>query len=242
MACRMRLPVLMTFTLSLTLALAGCSSTASTSPGSEGGTTATPIRGATATGAPTTCAQLPGFGGALAFSLIAAPPNTVATSSAAGGGGRGEWVVTAYALCSPESTTLLPVSSGGHGSGTMPLLSYLPFANWGPNAYFPADGIAPTRCASGGRCFLKYDNTEFLDITDVVNHGHGLITWRLVVATPPAAPACGSSFGASYLDPTGGPVVAGQEPPIPLPPLTRAGQGQGAAGNHYLPLCSAGSG
>jgi hypothetical protein len=242
MARHMRFAVLQTlFAFSLALIVAGCSSTASTTPGGSG-TIATPTAGTTPTSAPTTCAQLPGFASAAAFSLTAAPANTVATSGATSGGGRGEWAVTTYSLCSPQSTTALKVSSGGHGSGTMPLLSYLPFINWGPNAYFPADGIAPTRCASGGHCFLKYDNTQFLNITHIVGHGHGLITWQLQVAAPPAAPACDSSFSGSYLDPTGGTVVAGQEPAIPLPPLTHAGQGQGAAGNHYLPLCSAGSG
>jgi hypothetical protein len=89
---------------------------------------------------------------------------------------------------------------------------------------------------------LNGDNAHFLEVDKVVNNGHGLITWRLRIANPPPAPACSSSFSAGVLDPTGGTISAGQQPPIPLPPLTQAGPAQGAAGNHYLTLCSAGTG
>ncbi len=234
------------FLLASLLIVAGCSSSANTNPNNGGGGTATTQTSPTATSAPTTCAQLSGFGSATPFgnipsSGVPTPAGTIGNTGTLIGGGTGQWYVHTYTLCSPNSDTSLVVNSGGHGSGTMSLFAYLQFINWGGNNHFPADGIAPTSCSSGAHCYLSLDLTQFLSIDQVTDNGNHLITWRVRLAEPPGSPGCSSSYNNPYLDPTGGPAQAGQLPPIPLPPLTRAGQGQGAAGNHYLPLCSAGS-
>lgn len=163
------------------------------------------------------------------------PAGTVAPAPTTSGGGTGQFSVAAYSICVPNNTASLIVSTG---KGPEPFLTLLLFYGWGPNGTFPGDGQVQRGCTGGAKCFLKPDDESFLAVDQITALSHGLVTFRLRQATPPAAPSCNSSFtDTSYhLSEDQGNGVA-----IPLPPLTRIGLGQGAAGSTYISMCSAGT-
>ncbi|HEY7341946.1 MAG TPA: hypothetical protein VH591_13785 [Ktedonobacterales bacterium] len=226
--------------LPVLVALAGCAPTGPTSSELPGAPSATPIAAAataTTTPLPTACAQLPGFASASTLTLpnIELPAGAVATTPATSGGGAGEFSLAAYSVCVPDNTADLTVTSG---KGPKPFLSLLLFSGWGPIGTFPGDGRIQTDCG-GAKCFALPDDQRYLAIDAVNVLGNGLVTFRLRHATPPPGPVCdpGAFPDTSYqlASDQGSGVL------IPLPPLSRVGTGQGAAGSTYIPICSAGT-
>jgi hypothetical protein len=218
------------------LLLAACSSSASTTGGAST-PTATSLPTATATTAPvTTCAQLPGFGGAAALTLpnMEFPTGTVGKAPIVSGGGTGVYTVNEYDGCTPNNTTQLVVQSG---HGPEPFTSLVLFYGWGPSDTFPAGGHVASRCAATS-CFIFADG-NLLSLGGVTDNGHGVITFKVFVTSGVTAPSCdpGTFSGADYVSSTDdAPGVT-----IPLPPLTKLGMGDGAAGSTYIPACSAGT-
>lgn len=218
------------------LALAGCGGSVTAS--GSGTPTATALATATATPAPiTTCAQLPGFAGAAALAVpqTESPAGTVSKPVVTSGGGPGQFTIDEYDGCTPNNTTDLVVSSG---KGPEPFAHLVLFYGWGTGSTFPGDGQVQQDCGGGATCFYQ-DDQHYLSLDQVADHGHGVITFRLREALPPTAPSCDPSVFASaqYLTFED----EGNGVRIPLPPMSRVGRGDGAAGSLYLPVCSAGT-
>ncbi|HEY1388062.1 MAG TPA: hypothetical protein VGF38_05915 [Ktedonobacterales bacterium] len=229
--------------LLILVALAGCAPLGSVSPRSPISSTAvgaTPTVAAasvTATPLPTACAQLPGFASASALTLpnVAFPAGAVAATPTTSGGDAGEFSLATYSVCVPDTTTALTVASG---KGPKPFLTLLLFSSWGPIGTFPGDGRIQSDCGDA-KCFSLPDDQRYLAVDQVKALGNGLVTFRLRHATPPPGPVCdpGAFPDTSYQ------LASNQSSGvlIPLPPLSRVGTGQGAAGSTYLPVCSAGT-
>lgn len=232
--------ILALFSSVILLALAGCAFTGPTSselPGAASATPMAPATSATATSVPTTCAQLPGFASASALTLpnVEFPAGAVAAAPTTSGGGAGEFSLATYSVCVPNTTADLTVASG---KGPKPFLSLLLFSGWGPIGTFPGDGRIQSDCASA-KCFSLPDDQRYLAVDAVSALGQGLVTFRLRHATPPPGPVCdpGAFPDTSYQLASD----QGNGALIPLPPLSRVGKGQGAAGSTYIPVCSAGT-
>jgi hypothetical protein len=214
--------------LPVLLALSGCVPTGPTSSELPGAPSATPTAAAataTATPLPTACAQLPAFASAspLALANVEFPAGAVAAAPATSGGDSGEFSLATYSVCVPDNTAALTVASG---KGPKPFLTLLLFSGWGPIGTFPDDGRIQTDCGSA-KCFSLPDDQRYLAVDQVRTLGSGLVTFRLRHATPPPGPVCdpGAFPDRSYqvASDQGNGVL------IPLPPLSRVGQGQGAA-------------
>jgi hypothetical protein len=124
------------------------------------------------------------------------------------------------------------------GKGPKPFLTLLLFYGWGPLGVFPGNGQIQGACGSA-KCFSMADTQRYLAVDQVNALSHGLVTFRLRHATPPPAPACNASdFPDTTYQLTSD---QGNGVLIPLPPLSRVGMGQGAAGSTYIPICSAGT-
>ncbi|HEV7127909.1 MAG TPA: hypothetical protein VGN32_10760 [Ktedonobacterales bacterium] len=197
----------------------------------------------TATPQPTTCAQVQGLGGAQALNQanMAFPAGTVAAAPSTAFGGAGQYTVSTYSACTPNNTADLTVATGkGPESFTKLVLFY----GWAPWTMFPTGGDAQLTCAGTCFAFNADDVTKgifsgppkFLAVENVTAIANGLVTWKLVLATPPAAPNCTSSnFNNTeyqlYYDPTAG---------IQFPPLTKQ-VGDSAPALVGSDQCSAGS-
>ena len=212
--------------------LAGCvpvGSVSSRSPVSSSAASASPTAAATsptATPLPTACVQLPN---------IELPAGAVATAPTTSGGDAGEFSLATYNVCVPDTTADLTVASG---KGPKPFLTLLLFSGWEAIGTFPGDGRIQSDCGKA-KCFSHLDDQRYLAVDSVKALANGLVTFRLRHATPPPGPVCdpGAFPDTSYqlASDQGNGVL------IPLPPLSRVGKGQGAAGSTYIPVCSAGT-
>jgi hypothetical protein len=226
--------------LPVLFALAGCMPTGPTSSELPGAASATPTPAAasvTATPPPTACAQLPGFASASALTIanIEFPAGAVASEPTTSGGGDGKFSLATYNVCVPDTTADLTVASG---KGPKPFLTLLLFSGWEAIGTFPGDGRIQSDCGEA-KCFSLPDDQRYLAVDAVSVLGNGLVTFRLRHATPPPGPVCdpGAFPDTSYqlASDQGNGVL------VPLPPLSRVGNGQGAAGSTYIPVCSAGT-
>lgn len=219
---------------------------------------------ATATSVPTTCAQLTGFASATAAGPVSGftydlPDSTVAPTAQMSAGAAGQYTLYDEDLCTPNTTTELPV-----GATPRPLATALQFYGWGPVQVFPTGGDALQACPAGDTCYgfnvqtkngaPYYTEPErFLALGSVQDRGHGLVTFHLKLAGPPAAPTCSDAnyasmehmiYGASpvFLPYFGAVTHTAGDPysGIQLPPVTRM-YGESAAGRTYYHLCSGGT-
>ena len=221
--------------------LAGCGVTSATTPGASGTSTPSPTATtpATPTSQVTTCAQLPAFASASPvgdFFSILFPANTMANGVIPPTAAAGQFGVVAGDFCTPNSTTQL-IITGGHGPE--PFLTALLFEGWVAATTFPVDGYLQQPCSAGGTCFSNPGNNNYLTVQNVTDHGNGVISYHLVVASAPTAPSCNSNFSSS---PTPGffPFLTSFTPPVPLPPLSRIAPNS-AAGLTGIDICSAGT-
>jgi hypothetical protein len=180
---------------------------------------------------------VPGEGAATPLTLpnMQLPDGTVSTApKVIATGAAGQFKVNQYDACAPNNTTQLIVNTG---KGPKPFINLLPIYGWGPAAGFPQDGQVLQRCGADP-CFIYVDG-NFLTLPVVTDYGHGVISFKLLVTSGLGAPACAAgTFGsANYVATLDD--VAGVT--IPLPPLTKLGMGNGAAGSTYIPACSAGT-
>lgn len=220
------------------LLLVACSSTGSTGSGKTPSATNTAVP-PTATTTPTTCSQLPGLSAATALSLfgLTYPPGAVAAAPHNSAGGTGQFTVSVYSACAPNTDASLTFATG---KGPTPFSKVLLFSGWAPSKTFPADGQFQSSCSS--ECFVNGDGTDYLALASITPVVNGLVTFQMIVATPPTAPTCDPShFGNNtYVTSIQGP----NSTTIYLPPLTRIStdMGGGYAGGVVTSYCSAGSG
>lgn len=220
--------------LTAILLLAGCAS----GSGGQATATNTPVP-PTATATPTSCSQLPGLSAATALSLFGLqyPTGAVAAAPQNSGGGAGQFTISVYNSCAPNTDANLTMSTG---KGPKPFTTILLFEGWASSKTFPADGQFQSNCAS--QCFVSGDGTQYLALASVTPVVNGLVTFQLTAATPPTAPTCDPShFGnTTYVTSFQGP----NNTTIYLPPLTRIStdMGGGYAGGVITSYCSAGTG
>ena len=237
---RSSLHAAITFALAASLLLlAACNSSAgSTGSKHPASATNTPVP-PTATTTPTSCAQLPGLSGATALNLfgLTYPPGAVAAAPHNSAGGTGQFTISVYDSCAPNTDANLTFATG---KGPTPFSKVLLFSGWAPSKTFPADGQFQSSCAS--QCFVGPDGTQYMSLASITPVVNGLVTFQLIVATPPPAPTCDPShFGnTNYVTSIQGP----NNTTIYLPPLTRVStdMGGGYAGGVITSYCSAGSG
>lgn len=224
-----------------------------------------PTPTATATSAPTTCAELTGFATATPASPVSGfnyglPTNTVATAPTTTAGGAGQYTLYDMDLCTPHTTTDLP-----EGATPRPLATALQFYGWGPMPAFPTGGDALQACPSGDTCYGYELQTksgapyftvpeQFLAFGNVQDRGNGLVTYHLKLADAPPTLACTDPnltsfehymYAASpvYLPFYGAPTLTagGTYSGLQLPPMTRMYSESGAGRTNYH-MCSAGTG
>jgi hypothetical protein len=226
---RLRSPLAVLAALAtLTAALTAC---AVTSAGG-GATTAAP----TNTPVTTTCAQVSGFAGATPVNIANTefPKDTVVAAPTTTGGGPGQFTVTEYQGCAPNTDANLTVQTG---KGPQPFFHLQEFYGWAPSATFPNDGEIQTACAANSCLDFGQEHSRFLTITNITALPNSLVTFRLRVTTAPAAPTCNSNF-------TNSPLKGYQLTSLfgaPLPPLTRAVPDDASGGLRGLDLCGPGT-
>lgn len=229
-----RLATPVALALASALLLTGCSSSG---PGHTSAASNTPVA-PTATSTPTSCSQLPGLSAATALSLFGLqyPTGAVAAAPQTSAGGTGQFTISVYNSCAPNTDANLTMSTG---KGPEPFAKILLFEGWAPSKTFPADGQFQSNCAS--QCFLSSDGTQYLALASVTPVVNGLVTFQLTAATPPPAPTCDPAhFGnMTYVTSIQGP----NNTTIYLPPLTRSStdMGGGYAGGVVTSYCSAGT-
>lgn len=221
------------------LLLAACNSSAGSTGGKHpASATNTPVP-PTATTTPTSCAQLPGLSGATALNLfgLTYPPGAVAAAPHNSAGGTGQFTISVYDSCAPNTDANLTFATG---KGPTPFSKVLLFSGWAPSKTFPADGQFQSSCAS--QCFVGPDGTQYMSLASITPVVNGLVTFQLIVATPPPAPTCDPTHfsNMTYVTSIQGP----NSTTIYLPPLTRIStdMGGGYAGGVVTSYCSAGSG
>ncbi len=235
-------PLLALGTLVVAIAATACvpSTVVTTAP------TATATPTLTPTPVPTTCPQLAGFASATPLTLahMRLPDNTVARPPTTTGGGTGQFTVADYYACAPNSTTDLIINTG---KGPEAFTHLLLFFGWAPNSTFPADAEFQSACGSAA-CFVSkyFGNADdpitqmYLELKSVTDNGHGLITFHLLLATPPAKPACNVPIYDTNPHPYITAWGSGSSA-VQLPPLTREGTSNGHAGSSDNYFCSAGT-
>jgi hypothetical protein len=218
--------------LILTAALTACAGI------STGDVASTP----TANTAPTsttvamTCAQVSGFATATPVNIANTefPKDTLVTAPTATGGGPGQFTVTAYNGCAPNTDTNLTVQSG---KGPQPFIHLQEFYGWAPSPTFPTDGEIQDACAANSCLDFGQEHSRFLSITNVIALPNNLVTFQLRVTAAPTAPSCGGNFTNSPLK--GYLLTASFD--TPLPPLTRGVPDDASGGLRGEDLCSPGT-
>ncbi|GEM_PF-1234190 len=235
--------------IALLALLSACSSTSGTSTVNGGTTTAgatatatgSTTSGATPTSAPTsataTCGSaLPGAGAANAGSALvypmSFPTGSVSTTATQTVSGAGLFTVYQLMVCSPNSTAS---SVNAYFSSALTSVEH----GWGSATTFPYDGGLMQACT--GQCWSDATGgpIDFLVFDQMVDHGNGVITYRMEYAISPDFPTCnstvfnGSSAQNLYFLP-------GFTPSEPLPPLSEATPDDASGGIRGFEICSPG--
>ena len=227
--------------------IAGCASSTNANGAETGNATVTTAPTSapksTATSAPTTCNQVPGFAqagpapqvGALLGS-IPFPGNSVFTDLAhVAGGGVGLYEVQLMHVCTANTTV-----SAIHSQ----FASQAPGHGWTQSSTYPYDGGYQASCGDP-YCWSRVPSLpNFLSLEKVTAVGNGLVTYGIRLAIPPSVPDC------SAIAPPGGgtPTMEffwSQQKAIPVPPLTSEGLGDGhgvgSKGVYSQSMCSPGT-
>jgi hypothetical protein len=115
---------------------------------------------------------------------------------------------------------------------------------WTQSSTYPYDGGYQASCGDP-YCWKVGSTPEFSSLEVVSAAGNGFVTYRMRLAFPPTVPDC------SNILPPGNPLVyyffwTGQQPSVPLPPLTvqGLGDGHGVGGKTVFSevMCSPGTG
>jgi hypothetical protein len=240
--------------LALALGFAACSGTgtgtSTANGGSSSGTTssttsttngATPVS-ATATPTATCATLLPGATIANSSNVynlfVPLPTNTVTTAPMITATGKVSFTVETIQGCAPNSDVNLTISGA---KGSFPFTVAILYSPWTKSNTFPQTGQVQQSCGATP-CFVSTSNAsmpDYLELTQVTDHGGGVITFTLTLALSPTAPTCPSGFSSGYYYT----LPAGTAPynAIPLPPLTRT-RSDDAAGHLGFDLCTTGNG
>jgi hypothetical protein len=218
--------------LTLTAALTACAGI------STGGGSSTP----TATVAPTstpvamTCAEVAGFANATPVNIANTefPKDTIVAAPTTTAGGTGQFKVSGYDGCAPNTDVSLTVQTA---KGPKAFFDLQQFYGWAPSATFPGDGEVQAACAAKSCLDFGQEHSRFLSVTKATALPNSLVTFHLRVTTPPAAPSCGSNF-------TNSPLKGYQLTSFfgaPLPPLTLGVPDDASGGLRGEDLCGPGT-
>ena len=218
----------------LTGLLTGCSSSAGTHA-QPTPTATSPAPTATLT-AMQRCQALSAFHGAgaatapSAFGDVPFPQNAVSTTPTHYGGGTGQFAITEFDVCAPDT-------SAANIDGFY--ATQMPSKGWTQSATYPYDAAAQSACGDP-YCWSEGNAPRFVSLEMVKDAGTGLTTYHLRLAAPPPAPSCGSGYSASYSSQLGDSADnTTLYANILLPPLT-ATQNDSATGILGYDMCSAG--
>lgn len=205
--------------------LAGCASgTASSGGGADATKTAT---------AASHCASVAGFGAAGPLSApspdVPFPAATFGTLPPAVTAVIGLYTIAEIHACT-EGTTGATIAAH--------FAAQLPAQGWASSPRFPHDGALQDACGSA-TCWTKDVAARFVSVDQVSDLGHGVVTYRVLVANPPAAPTCPPA-------PAGPPTLAypaylSGTDDVPLPPLSKLQFGEGMYSTFNSLFCSAGT-
>jgi hypothetical protein len=229
-----------------TTASGGGSNTSSTSSTTNTGTSSTngstPVS-ATATPTATCATLLPSATIANTTQLsmnyiVPLPTNTVTTAPTVTATGKVSFTVETIQGCAPNSDTNLTISGA---KGNFPFTVAILYSPWTKSNTFPTTGQVQQSCGATP-CFASTSNAampNYLELTQVTDHGGGVITFTLTIALSPTAPTCASGFSSGYYYTL--PAATAPYNAIPLPPLTRT-QSDDSAGHLGFDLCTTGNG
>jgi hypothetical protein len=215
----------------LSAALTAC---AITSTG--GSSTPTATAAPTNTPVATTCAEVAGFAAATPVNIVNTefPKDTVVAAPTTSGGGTGQFKVTEYDGCAPNTDVSLTVMTA---KGPKAFFDLQQFYGWGSSATFPGDGEVQAACAAKSCLDFGQEHSRYLSVTKATALPNSLVTFHIRATTPPAAPTCGSNF-------TNSPLKGYQLTTFfnaPLPPLTRAAPDDASGGLRGEDLCGPGT-
>jgi hypothetical protein len=194
----------------------------------------------TATPLPSCATLLPGSVAATpitGFTEVQFPTGAVDAGPHPSYGGTGQFTIQEYDACYTGTQDDLTGPFSGHHSVT----AYLLGSGWGTSQTFPYTGDTQQPCAQN--CFDFADNQRYLALDQITDHGNSLITYRMRLAAPPAAPSCNPTYYPSatpysiYFNADASSLYHFQ-----LPPLSKLSNfnGGGHAGGYDTPICSAG--
>lgn len=181
-------------------------------PGSAQATCATALRGAVP------ASGVSGFAG------VPLPAGAVMTAPKMSFGGPSQFTLADSDVCysGSSASTPNPTSSGWSYAHSFPY----------QGALLQYRGQAQPVCAS--LCF-QLGNARYLALEQLTDHGNGVFTYHLRLATPPPAPVCSANFANSPLK---GAQIAVED--VSLPPITYAVP-DNAANLRGYDLCSSGT-
>ncbi|MEO7001761.1 MAG: hypothetical protein ABI068_08075 [Ktedonobacterales bacterium] len=221
--------------LAMLALLAGCSSSAGTSAQPTAtATLSAPTATLTAMQRCQALAHFHGSGAATAptsFNDVPFPVNAVSTAPTHYGGGAGQFTVTEFDVCAPDSS---------EASVDAFYAAQMTDKGWTQSALYPYDAAAQTACGDP-YCWGEGNVPRFVSLETVTDAGSGLTTYHLRLAAPPPAPSCGAGYSATYSDQLGDSQDnTSLYANILLPPLT-AFQNDSSTGILGYLLCSAGN-
>jgi len=162
------------------------------------------------------------------FTDVTFPAGAVMTTAKSSLGGLGQFTILETDVCYSGVADDLTGPVGGGHSVTANLLG----AGWGDSSSFPYQGALLQSCP--GRCY-QTQNTRYLGLERITDHGNGTFTYHLRLAAPPPKPTCNANFTNSPIQ-----GVRTSVEDAPLPPITYVTPDDAANLRGY-DLCSSGT-
>jgi hypothetical protein len=170
--------------------------------------------------------------------IVPFPDNTLTTTPTVTATGKVSFTVETINGCASNSDVNLTISGA---KGSFPFTVAILYSPWTKSNTFPITGQVQQSCGATP-CFASTSNAampDYLELTQVTDHGGGVITFTLTLAISPTAPTCPSGFSSGYYYTL--PAATAPYNAIPLPPLTRT-QSDDSAGHLGFDLCTTGNG
>jgi hypothetical protein len=199
-----------------------------------GGTTSTPTPTLTPTALQRCQLAVPGStavsGGGAAFANIPFRPDSTSKLVTTVGGGTGQFTVTTYTVCAPNSAAadIAPFHA-----------AQMPANGWASSPDFPTDGQLHQACASP--CWMRDSKTRKATVASpAAGSVANTATYQLVIAAPPPIPDAACRVN-EYSPSTPTEFTTSFGPDIPLPPLSTQTLAEGVPGYNQARYCSAGN-
>jgi hypothetical protein len=169
-------------------------------------------------------------GGGAAFANIPFRPDSTSKVVTTVGGGAGQFTVTTYTICAPNSAAadIAPFHA-----------AQMPANGWASSPDFPTDGQLHQPCASP--CWHRDSKTRKATVASpAAGSVANTATYQLVLAAPPPIPVAACRVN-EYSPSTPTEFTTSFGPDIPLPPLSTQTLAEGVPGISQAIYCSAGN-